>query len=160
MAGAFVVKSWQFDDAKFFAFTITLTFDDVAFGELILKLHDVACDANDFAFIGAGRDDGEFHDGPFFAANEGHNFIELHIQDIGGLFVSGILHSDDAVIGFDEFAAVGGATGHDSDDLGVAVICLEYGSNAGELHVDAVDFEILSLVRAHVIGVGIVGTSK
>ena len=157
VAGAFVVKAGKLDDAELLAFAVTLTFDDVAFGELVLELHDVACDANDFTFIGAGGDDGEFHDGSFFAANEGHNFIELHVQNIGGLLVAGVLHSDDAVIGFDEFAAVGGATGHDADDLGVTVICLEYGSNAGELHVDTVDFEILGFVWAHIIRVRIVG---
>ena len=160
MAGAFVVKSGKLDDAELLAFAVALAFDDVAFGELILELHDVALDADDFAFIRAGRNNGEFHDGPFFAANEGHDFIELHVQDIGGLLVVWILHGDDAVVGFDEFAAIGRSSRHDADDLCVAIIGLEYGADARELHVDTVDFEILRFVRAHIIGVRIVGAGE
>ena len=51
MAGAFVVKAGELDDAELLAFTVAFAFDDVAFGELILELHDVARDADDFAFI-------------------------------------------------------------------------------------------------------------
>ena len=60
----------------------------------------------------------------------------------------------------DEFAFRGGTAGHDAHDCCIAVFGTEHSTNAGELHVDAVDIEVFCFDRAHVIGVRIEGVGE
>ena len=157
MLGALGVKTGQVDYPELFHFTVALALDDVGFGEGFLEFHNVARDGDHLALVLAVGNDSELYVGPLLAADQLHNLVDGHVQQVGGLLVAGVLHSHHLVAGMDEFAAGGGAALHDADDGGVAVIHPQHGADAGELHVFHVDFEILHLMRAHEIRVRIIG---
>ena len=135
--------------------------DDLGFGLLVLKLDLVAHDGDDLELGGIWRRGGkhlEADGGAFFAADAFDHAVELHVDDVFEFLVV-LRDGSNAVVDLEFAAAVGGSTGDEFDNLGVAIVAPEHGPDADkrEAHLDV---EIIQGPLAHVFGVGVVALGE
>ena len=107
---------------------------------------------------GIGGDHLKAHLGSLRSTDFLNHLVEFHVDDIlEGLFPLG--HGGDPVVWLEPAILVGGASGNDFHDLGVAIVRPEHGTDPdqGEAHLDV---EVLHVGGTHVLGVRVVTLGK
>ena len=164
VASAVLVKLGQIDHAEAGTRAVLLrVIDDLSLGQAVGQI-DLVTDQAHFLRLalvgGIHRDDGEANQCAFLAANLVDHLVEFHLNYIHRITVLALGDSDDTVARLQFLAADGRAAGDEFDQLGVTIVPLQPGADAGEGELDVVDFEILRLERAEVVGVWVVAVGE
>ena len=122
--------------------------DELAAGLAVLELDLRACDVVFLRRRLADRDDFQADDRPPLAADELHDLVEIHVDDIDDVAFGSLPHADDAVFLRQPAVTVGGSPRDDLRHGGVAILALERGPDAVELEPHP-DLEVLEGAGGH-----------